>query len=417
LPGVSALKPQAGVEYFVDFNVTTKKTEGCVPAGFEVAKEQFKLPIAYADKKAYKTSGPKLAVSEEGNNIKVSSSKVSFVFDKKNGIVTSYKVDGTEYFANGFGVQPNFWRGPSDNDYGNGEPKREQVWKQSSKNFNVTDATAQIVDGNAVVKVTYLLPAGNLYVVDYKVYPSGVVNVEANFTSTEMDAAKTEVSEATRMATFSPGQAEARKAASALMVPRIGVRFRMPVEMNVVEYFGRGPEENYWDRNRGSIVGQYKTTADDMYYPYVRPQENGHRTDVRWLALSAPKGKGLLIEADSLMEFNALRNAVEDFDDEEYEGIIRQWNNFTPEEVANHDEAKAKNVLRRQTHVNNVQPRDFVEVCVDYKQQGVAGYDSWGDRPEPQYSLPANKDYKWGFTLIPLSSGSTASSKTGYSYK
>ena len=397
---VGNLKPQAGTEYFVNFNVTTVEKEPLIPIGHEIACDQFRLPIE-SPKKAFKTSGPKLTVSTNGDNLSASSSKVNFVFNRKTGIVTSYKVDGTEYFSEGFGIQPNFWRAPTDNDYGNGMPKRLQVWKESSKNFNVTDATVTMDGNNAVVNVNYLLPAGNLYIVNYTIYPSGAVNVAARFTSTDMDAAQTEVSEATRTATFTPGRDAARKEASKLNVPRIGVRFRLPASINQVEYFGRGPAENYLDRNAGSMVGLYKSTAEELYFPYVRPQENGHHTDTRWVSLSTGK-KGLLIQADNTIGFNALRNSIEDFDDEEATGLSRQWSNFTPEQVANHDEAAAKNVLRRQHHINNITPRDFVEVCVDLKQQGVAGYDSWGSRPEPAYTLPANREYNWGFTLIPL---------------
>lgn len=397
---VGNLKPQAGTEYFVNFNVTTVEKEPLIPIGHEIACDQFRLPIE-SPKKAFKTSGPKLTVSTNGDNLSASSSKVNFMFNKKTGIVTSYKVDGTEYFSEGFGIQPNFWRAPTDNDYGNGMPKRLQVWKESSKNFNVTDATVTMDGNNAVVNVNYLLPAGNLYIVNYTIYPSGAVNVAARFTSTDMDAAQTEVSESTRTATFTPGRDAARKEASKLNVPRIGVRFRLPASMNQVEYFGRGPAENYLDRNAGSMVGLYKSTAEELYFPYVRPQENGHHTDTRWVSLSTGK-KGLLIQADNTIGFNALRNSIEDFDDEEATGLSRQWSNFTPEQVANHDEAAAKNVLRRQHHINNITPRDFVEVCVDLKQQGVAGYDSWGSRPEPAYTLPANREYNWGFTLIPL---------------
>ena len=397
---VGNLKPQAGTEYFVNFNVTTVEKEPLIPIGHEIACDQFRLPIE-SPKKAFKTSGPKLTVSTNGDNLSASSSKVNFVFNRKTGIVTSYKVDGTEYFSEGFGIQPNFWRAPTDNDYGNGMPKRLQVWKESSKNFNVTDATVTMDGNNAVVSVNYLLPAGNLYIVNYTIYPSGAVNVAARFTSTDMDAAQTEVSESTRTATFTPGRDAARKEASKLNVPRIGVRFRLPASMNQVEYFGRGPAENYLDRNAGSMVGLYKSTAEELYFPYVRPQENGHHTDTRWVSLSTGK-KGLLIQADNTIGFNALRNSIEDFDDEEATGLSRQWSNFTPEQVANHDEAAAKNVLRRQHHINNITPRDFVEVCVDLKQQGVAGYDSWGSRPEPAYTLPANREYNWGFTLIPL---------------
>ena len=397
---VGNLKPQAGTEYFVNFNVTTVEKEPLIPIGHEIACDQFRLPIENP-KKTFKTSGPKLTVSTNGDNLSASSSKVNFVFNRKTGIVTSYKVDGTEYFSEGFGIQPNFWRAPTDNDYGNGMPKRLQVWKESSKNFNVTDATVTMDGNNAVVNVNYLLPAGNLYIVNYTIYPSGAVNVAARFTSTDMDAAQTEVSESTRTATFTPGRDAARKEASKLNVPRIGVRFRLPASMNQVEYFGRGPAENYLDRNAGSMVGLYKSTAEELYFPYVRPQENGHHTDTRWVSLSTGK-KGLLIQADNTIGFNALRNSIEDFDDEEATGLSRQWSNFTPEQVANHDEAAAKNVLRRQHHINNITPRDFVEVCVDLKQQGVAGYDSWGSRPEPAYTLPANREYNWGFTLIPL---------------
>lgn len=397
---VGNLKPQAGTEYFVNFNVTTVEKEPLIPIGHEIACDQFRLPIE-SPKKAFKISGPKLTVSTNGDNLSASSSKVNFVFNRKTGIVTSYKVDGTEYFSEGFGIQPNFWRAPTDNDYGNGMPKRLQVWKESSKNFNVTDATVTMDGNNAEVNVNYLLPAGNLYIVNYTIYPSGAVNVAARFTSTDMDAAQTEVSEATRTATFTPGRDAARKEASKLNVPRIGVRFRLPASMNQVEYFGRGPAENYLDRNAGSMIGLYKSTAEELYFPYVRPQENGHHTDTRWVSLSTGK-KGLLIQADNTIGFNALRNSIEDFDDEEATGLPRQWSNFTPEQVANHDEAAAKNVLRRQHHINDITPRDFVEVCVDLKQQGVAGYDSWGSRPEPAYTLPANREYNWGFTLIPL---------------
>ena len=170
-----------------------------------------------------------------------------------------------------------------------------------------------------------------------------------------MQAAETEVSEATRMATFTPGSDAARKAASKLEVPRIGVRFRLPSDMNQVEYFGRGPGENYIDRNASSFVDLYRTTADQMYTSnYVRPQENGHRTDTRWVELTRKSGKGLLIRADNTIGFNALRNSVEDFDSEETINRPRQWSNFTPEEIAGHDEEKAKNVIRRMTHVNDI---------------------------------------------------------------
>ncbi len=397
---VNGLKQKAGTEYFVNFYVRTLRAEFPLTSGYEIAHDQFRLPIE-SEAKAFSTRGPRLSLDENGDKVTVTSSKVHFSFDRKQGMVTSYRVNGTEYFNEGFGIQPNFWRAPTDNDYGNGMPKRLQIWKTSSREFFVTDVKSVMDGENAVIDVTYLLPAGNLYILRYTVYPSGAVNVAAHFTSTDMDAAQTEISEATRTATFTPGREAAREKSAKLNVPRIGVRFRLPASMSQVEYFGRGPAENYWDRNAGSPVGLYKSTAEALYFPYVRPQENGHHTDTRWVSLREGK-KGLLIQADTLIEFNALRNAIEDFDAEEATDLPRQWSNFTPEQVANHDEAAAKNVLRRQHHINDITPRDFVEVCVDLRQQGVAGYDSWGARPEPAYTLPANREYRWGFTLIPL---------------
>ena len=396
---VSGLEPKTGTEYFVNFSVTTVEPEPLVPIGYELAHEQFRLPIEPVAR-TFATDGPALKCSTDGNLLKVSSSRLNFVFDKESGIVTSYKVKGTEYFDKGFGIQPNFWRAPNDNDYGSQEPKRLQIWKQSSKDFRVVEATLDMDGKDAVLKATYLLAAGHLYIATYRTHPSGVVKADYTFTSTEMEANKTELSEATLMATFTPGNDALRKESSKLVVPRIGIRFRLPVHMNQVTYFGRGPEENYIDRNNGTLVGLYKNTADNMYFPYVRPQENGHHTDTRWLSLGK-KGKGLTIYADNTIGFNALRNSVEDFDGEEATHRDYQWNNRDAEELK-HDVATAKNIKPRQTHINDITPRDFVEVCVDMKQMGVGGYDSWGAIPDPQYLLPANKEYQWGFTIVPM---------------
>lgn len=396
---VDGLKPKTGTEYFVEFSATTVEPEILIPAGWEIAHDQFRLPID-PQPRTFAEGGPKLQCTTEGNLLTAHSSRVNFTFDKSSGLVTSYKVKGTEYFNEGFGIQPNFWRAPNDNDYGSQEPKRLQIWKESSRNFKVVDATLTMDGEDAVLKASYLLAAGNLYIATYRIHPSGVVKADYTFTSTEMDAAETEVSEATRLATFTPGNEALRKESSKLVVPRIGVRFRLPANMNQVTYFGRGPEENYIDRNNGTLVGLYKNTADAMYFPYVRPQENGHHTDTRWLTLSRKGGKGLTIYADKTIGFNALRNSVEDFDGEEATHRDYQWQNRNEEE-RKHDVATARNIKPRQTHINDITPRNFVEVCIDMKQMGVGGYDSWGAIPDPQYLIPANQEYKWGFTIVP----------------
>ncbi|MCD8183236.1 MAG: DUF4981 domain-containing protein [Bacteroides sp.] len=397
---VGGLKPKAGTEYFVEFSATTTEPEPLMPVGYEIAKEQFRLPIEPLNR-VYKANGPALSCHTEGDLLKVESSKVNFVFNKANGLVTSYKVNGKEYFEEGFGFQPNFWRGPTDNDYGNQAPKRLQVWKQSSKNFKVSDTDVKMDGKDAVLTTTYLLAAGNAYIVTYRIYPSGVVKADYTFTSTDRGVTKTDMSEAAAAATFTPGNEDVYKKASKLVVPRIGIRFRLPADMNQVTYFGRGPEENYVDRNAGVTVDLFKNTAEGMYYPYVRPQENGHHTDTRWVSLEKKNGNGLKIYADNTIGFNALRNAVEDFDGEETVKRDYQWMNRNEKELI-HNAAAAKDELRRQTHINDITPRNFVEVCIDMKQMGVGGYDSWGSVPDPQYLIPANREYKWGITIVPM---------------
>ena len=385
-------------EYFADFSVTTREASKAVPAGYEIAAGQ--IPLGGTPKKAdVPRKGPALGVNDDGERIAVSSPRVRFVFDRRSGSVTSYAVNGVEYFADGFGPRPNFWRAPTDNDYGNAMPERLQVWKTSSREFDVVEAAA-VKTGDAVrIEAAYLLAAGNLCIMRYTVHPSGVVETRMTFTSTDAEAVATELSEAARTATFSPGSEKARSEAAKLDVPRIGVRFRMPLAMRQVEYYGRGPGENYADRNAGAFVGLYSTSADEMYFPYVRPQENGHRTDTRRVRFG--KRHGLEIVADSLFGFNALRNAVEDFDGEEAVRRPYQWRNLTPADKE-HDEAAARNVRPRQTHIDDITPRDFVEVCIDMKQQGVGGYDSWGAMPEPQHRIPADSTYNWGFVIIPF---------------
>lgn len=397
---VNGLLPKVGTEYFVEFSVTTTEPEALIPTGYEIAKEQFRLPIEPLAR-THKTEGASLSCSMEDGLLKVTSSKVNFVFSKVSGLVTSYKINGTEYFEDGFGFQPNFWRAPNDNDYGSQAPKRLQLWKQAGKNFKVVNATVSMEGKDAVLIADYLLPAGNSYKVTYRIHPSGVVRADYTFTSTDMKAAKTDISEENIAATFTPGNEDMFKKTSELIVPRIGIRFRLPVDMNRVAYFGRGPEENYIDRNASTTVDLFETTAEEMYFPYVRPQENGHHTDTRWLTMKRKDGKGLTIHADKTIGFNALRNSIEDFDGEDAVHREYQWLNRNEEELK-HDTIAAKNVRPRQTHINDITPKNFVEVCVDMKQMGLGGYDSWGAIPDPQYLIPANREYKWGITIVPM---------------
>ena len=101
------------------------------------------------------------------------------------------------------------------------------------------------------------------------------------------------------------------------------------------------------------------------------------------------------------MEFNALRNSIEDFDSEEATSHPYQWNNFSAEDIANRNEANAKNRLRRQHHIDDIRSRNYVELCLDWRMQGVGGYDSWGSRPEKRFQIAPNRQYRWAFTIMP----------------
>ena len=361
-------------KHWINFTVQTKKAVLGIPKGHIVATEQFVIDEGNKLQPSH-TSKEKIILKETKEKIFIIAGTTEFTFDKQLGIASSYKVKGKELFHEGFGLQPNFWRGPTDNDYGNGLPARCQIWKEASRKFNVQKISARANGETAIITVDYLLPADNSLVVNYTFYCSGELK--------------------TTLAYF-PAPEETPE------LPRIGMRFRIPREYHHVTYLGRGPEENYSDRHHGTHIGIYRTTAEQLYYPYIRPQENGHHTDVTWLQLTNNDGRGLFINNDSIFEFNVLRNSVEDFDSEETTNRPYQWNNFSNEEINNHDQAKAKNKLRRQTHTDDIVYRDFVEVCIDGRMSGVGGYDSWGARPDKQFTIPANKELHFSFNIVPI---------------
>lgn len=312
--------------------------------------------------------------SANGDNVTMASGATSITLNKKSGNVVSLKMNGEEYVYDNFGLRPTFWRGPTDNDYGNGAPNRLQVWKQDSKGYQVKDilnTTSANEPGRLIV--VYALPStGSTYKVIYTIHPNGMLHVSA-----ELDAKE--------------GNPE---------IPRYGLRMRLPAHFENLTYFGRGPEENYVDRNNGTFLGVYNSTPEEQYYPYVRPQENGHKTDVRWLALQKKMtNTGLLVVADSALEFNAMRQSIEDFDGEESTQPY-QWHNF-PENEDQSVEA-GRNVKPKQTHTNDVKVRPYVELVLDGAMQGLAGDNSWGARPYEKYQIKSGKTYQYGFTLVPL---------------
>ncbi len=351
--------------YYINFEVVTNEHTPLVKKGHVVATEQFL--IKEATKKQYKQTRANFRLEENDSTITLKTAKVQFIYDKTKGYVTSYRVNSIEHLADTFGLRPNFWRAPTDNDYGNGWPKRTQAYKKASREFNAT-ASAFTAYDSAILHVIYTLPGGNIYDVVYQIYANGIMRVQADFKGV-----------------YSESPTE---------VPRIGFRMRLPASADKFEYFGRGPHENYWDRKASAHMGKWKSSASAAYVPYIRPQENGHRTDCKWLLIG-----NLTLVAQTEFEFNALRNSVEDFDSEEAVEYDYQWLNSSPDDEK--DPEKAKDVLRRQHHYCDITPRDYVELCIDYKQTGIGGYDSWGARTEKERTLWSNHDYNFNFTIVP----------------
>lgn len=370
-------------DWYINFDVVDIDGRPLLAAGSTVASEQYLLKKAVRAVYAYDDSREQCRINEDEGSITIVSPSVEFVFDKNTGVVSSYKTGGQEMFKDCFGLRPSFWRAPNDNDYGNGMPLRAQMWKTASREYNAS-AKAWIEDGKAVLDVAYAIDGGYAYNVVYTVHPDGIVNVAASFKGVSTGAAP-------------------------LDIPRIGLRMRLPASADAFRYFGRGPWENYIDRNSSARAGLYSSSAEAEYVPYVRPQECGHHTGCRWIEIG-----GLTFVADSLMEFNALRNSIEDFDSEEAVRHDYQWYNFDPDAVK--DPAQARNVLRRQHHINDIVPRDYVELCIDLCQSGVGGYDSWGARPEESRTLWSDRDYSFGFTIVPRTV-MPASKASVYRYK
>ena len=350
------LRPRG--EYRIIFETETARALPLLTKGTIVAEDEILLKDT-GIRKSYK-SRRMAEVSESETEIRLESGKGELVFDKARGIVRSYTYKGHDLFDPEFGLRPNFWRGPTDNDYGNNQPYRAYSWKEASQAFQ-----ANVSVENGAVRAIYALPGGCSMTVDYALLSGGLLKVTASF------------------------QGAGNKPVD---IPRIGFRFR--VKDNDFQYFGRGPVENYCDRNSGTFKSLFTTTASREFYPYVRPQETGHHTETEWLAT-----KALAVVADSLFEFNALRHSVEDLDSEE-SGQPFQWNNFDTPPV--HDEEEAQKYhRRRQTHLCDVPERDFTEICIDGAASGVGGYDSWGARPEPVRTVWSTDNLDFGFTLVP----------------
>lgn len=283
------------------------------------------------------------------NDTKISITGENFIinFDKASGSLSSYEVNGFELIQSG--PEINFWRAPNDNDKGSNMIGRLGIWREVSNEARLINLVSeQTAKDKVMVRATFdLKQVKGEQMITYIIYGNGKIDIES---SLKLDKSKL------------PD------------LPRFGMRWELPVNFDNLSYLGRGPHENYVDRKSGSFVGLYNSKVADQYFNYVRPQENGYKTDVRWFELRNENGIGIKVSGKELLGFSTLHNPIEDFDQKTHKDF---------------------------RHTNDIIKKDGVFVTADLKMMGVAGDNSWGAKPYAEYSIPT-EDYIFTFTIEPI---------------
>ncbi len=350
----ATLKP--GSEYFINIRMKNREEMGVVPKGEICASEQFKLQLYAETEPADMTDMPETTYTDDNNSIVVKAPGNVVTFDRSSGTISSWLFNGREMLKKG--PQPDFWRAPTDNDYGNRFDRWAADWKDAGRSAKVLDMSAEKMEnGGTRIVVRMAIPgkSGNIIAHQsntYDILGSGEEVVDVSF----------------------------RKEKGVVELPRMGLQMILGGEFKNLTWYGRGPQENYNDRNTAAYVGVYSSTVWDQYVPYIRPQENGYKTDTRWLTLTDSTGTGLRVEGDSLFCFAALHNLHDDF---ESPGRLSGYRR----------DAKEVN-----THATDIKPRNLVALNIDYGQLGVGGDNSWGARTHPEYCLTDNS-YHYSFRI------------------
>jgi len=357
---VPELVPEPGAEYFLNIKVSRSDEWNYVPEDHVYASAQFKLPVEGIAVPAKLDELAVLQTNTSGTSYEVTGTDMKVVFNLETGRMESFNYKGKELLKKG--PEPDFWRPPTDNDYGYGMDMSLGVWKKAGERSKVKKVEiSQPGLGKVVMTVNYDIPGNDGekiagFTTTYTIYGSADVII------------KNQLSKVT---------------AKVPEIPRMGMQMQLPEEFMNLKWLGRGPHENYVDRKTSADVGIYESTVDDQYVPYIRPQENGYKTDTRWLTLTDETGTGLLISGNPVISFAALKNVHDDF---ESPGKLSQYRK----------DAKSAN-----THTNDVKPRDLVNLNVDLGQMGVGGDDSWGAMIHPQYRLLDMK-YEYSFRMRPV---------------
>ncbi|MBC7888767.1 MAG: DUF4981 domain-containing protein [Ferruginibacter sp.] len=339
---IPLMKSVEGSEYFINVTALTKNGDDLLPAKYEIATEQFKQAGDFFAKSGI-TKGS-LEITKDASKLSFKAGKVSGEFDLKQGNFSTYRTSGTR--LNRF-PEPYFWRAPTDNDFGNNMPSQSGVWRTAHQNRRIKNITVSEQNSNGIsIKVDYdLISIAVPYTVEYFIQNDGSVKVTAS-----MDMTGRELPE----------------------LPRFGMRMQLPGRFNNLSYYGRGPWENYNDRNEGAFIGLYKDEVNNQYYAgYIRPQESGYKTDTRWLSLTNKEGAGYSVEGLQPICFSATNHSTESLD---------------------------PGLTKKQQHPTDIVPDNNVYLHIDLKQRGVGGDNSWGALPHDQYRL-LNKKYSYSYVL------------------
>ena len=349
-------------EYFLNVYTTTKSADALIPEDYLLAYEQFKLTdftpsVFEMDIKGLSVTNVDGTVTVKGDGFEVG-------FNSTDGNLT--KLDYGQGNLIKTGPSVNFWRAPTDNDYGYNMPKRLNVWKEATETQNLTSFQLNSNDGKKVVDAVKLSKnpfkiKNDLQLTAMYSLPS--VQGEASVTYTINN--KGDILVSTDLSNIKN---------SLPIVPRFGNNFIIDSAYDKVSWYGRGPHENYQDRKTSALVGKYDATVKDLYFEYIRPQENGYRTDIRTVSFLNTNGKGIQISSPKLFGFSAHNQYNSDFD----EGMEKQ-----------------------QRHTYDIPIRDLININIDYSQMGVGGDDSWGLMPHEEYQIKPD-NLSFSFMIKPV---------------
>jgi len=337
-------------EIFVIFQFKTRDAQPLMEKGQVVARQQFVLnPYQFPEVKAETAAVQK---EETESYVKLDAAGTTLTIGKWSGMIDYLDVDGQTMLVDRESVTPEFWRAPTDNDYGARLQQRFAVWKNPQMKLK----DCKVGDNNVVAQFDMPEVQGTL-TMTYTLQTNGEVLVNEHFT---------------------PNPAKEGK--DAVRVPpmfRYGMQLQMPKAYSQLCYYGRGPVENYCDRNSSEFIGVYRNQVADEYYPYVRPQESGNHTDVRWFRVTDEKGSGLEFYSDAPMEASALCHLTEDLDD----GVN-----------------KDKKIGR---HSGDLIGRPLTQVHIQQRQMGLGCVNSWGAWPRQEYLVPC-QERSFSFVIRPL---------------